>query len=80
MLKGLKFYCLNGNEACSYCFKRVSGAFLKKGGKKFIIKNLFGYSCENDDDDSDDIEVLKEQVDSFFSNVIKSCSSALFRI
>lgn len=83
--KGIKFYCLNGNEASLYCFKRVANTFIKKGGKKFIVKDLFGYTFEqkrrNESDDSDDdddygsvdMEALKEQIDNFFSNVVKTC-------
>lgn len=68
-----KFYCLNGNQNSSFCFKRVSDNFIRNGGKKFVIKDLFGYSYDKDDDESIDKETLKDQFDDFFSNIIKSC-------
>lgn len=72
-----KFYCLNGNQISSFCFKKVSDNFIRSGGKKFVIKDLFGYSHEKEDDDDEsiDIETLKDQFDDFFSNVIKSCTN-----
>lgn len=78
--KGIKFYCLNGNEVSLFCFRKVKNAFIKNGGEKFIIKDLFGYTYKgngrNDDDEEDlDMEELKDQIDDFFSNVIQDCVS-----
>lgn len=72
--RGFKFYCLNGNEVSCYCFRKVRDKFKANGGKKFVIKDLFGYTYEeNDDIDLFDFDTLNETIDSFFSNVVKSC-------
>lgn len=73
--QGIKFYCLNGNKIALYCFKKVSHLYRKRGGKKFVIKDLFGYLVTDSEDDSIDVDMLKDEIKNFVSNVVDSCSS-----
>lgn len=70
----VKFYCLNGNEISLFCFNQVMKKFTEVGGKKYVIKDLFGYSSIKAND-SVNMEALNEEFQSFFLNVIDACSN-----
>lgn len=47
----------------------------KKKGKKFVIKDLFGYTFTNSENDSINTNILKDEFSNFVSKVVESCSS-----
>lgn len=70
--EGVKFYCLNGKEIALYCFKQVMKKFIEVGGKKYIVKDLFGFSSTGRNH-SVDMTALNAQIEQFVLNVIDAC-------
>ncbi|KAK8895154.1 hypothetical protein M9Y10_023596 [Tritrichomonas musculus] len=67
--KGVNFFCLNGNEISLYCFRKVLSKFLKIRKKKFVIKDLFGFTSVQQDD-TVDMKVLMKEIEQFVLNSI----------